>query len=170
MSAEPARQRGEGLRFARPEVEAEPLPGGGMTLRSRVPLGPVPRCTGEWLERWAATAPERPFLVERDQAGAWRSLSYGAALAAARSIAQALLQRALGPERPIMILSENSIAHGLLMLGAMHAGIPVIPVSTAYSLRSRSRSPLAKHAAAEPRPWRLRGGRGLSCTACARPG
>lgn len=136
MSAEPVRKRGEGLRFAKPEVAIEPLSGGGMILRSRVPLGPIPRCIGEWLERWARAAPERPFLVERDHAGAWRSLTYGAALAAARSIGQALLQRALGPERPIMILSENSIAHGVLMLGAMHVGIPVIPVSTAYSLRS----------------------------------
>ncbi|MGH7035774.1 MAG: feruloyl-CoA synthase [Stellaceae bacterium] len=137
MSAEPARKRGEALRFAKPEVAVEPLSGGGMVLRSRVPLGPIPRCIGTWLERWAAAAPERPFLVERDQAGAWRSLGYGAALAAARSIAQSLLQRPLGPERPIMILSENSIAHAVLMLGAMQVGIPVVPVSTAYSLRSR---------------------------------
>ena len=136
MSAQPVRKRGEGLRFAKPEVTVEPLSGGGVILRSRVPLGPIPRSIGEWLERWAAEAPERAFLVERDQAGAWRSFTYGAALAGARSIAAALLQRTLGPERPIMILSENSIAHGLLMLGAMHAGIPVIPISTAYSLRS----------------------------------
>ena len=136
MASQAMPTRDDGLHFAKPEVELERLSGGGMILRSRVPLGPVPRCIGAWLERWAAAAPDRPFLVERDQAGAWRSLSYGDALAQTRSIAQSLLQRDLGPERPLMILSENSIAHGLLALGAMHVGIPVVPVSNAYSLRS----------------------------------
>ena len=32
-----------------------------------------------------------------------------------------------------MILSENSIEHALLMLGAMRAGVAVVPVSPAYS-------------------------------------
>ena len=36
-----------------------------------------------------------------------------------------------------MILSENSIDHALLMMGALEAGVPVVPVSTAYSLVSK---------------------------------
>ena len=35
-----------------------------------------------------------------------------------------------------MILSDNSVASALVALGAMHAGIPVSPVSSAYSLQS----------------------------------
>lgn len=36
-----------------------------------------------------------------------------------------------------MILSENSIEHALLALASMHVGIPVVPVSAAYSLMSK---------------------------------
>jgi len=35
-----------------------------------------------------------------------------------------------------MILSDNSVASALVALGAMHAGVPVAPVSSAYSLQS----------------------------------
>ena len=35
------------------------------------------------------------------------------------------------------ILSDNSVDHALLALGAMHAGIPVAPISPAYSLMSK---------------------------------
>ncbi len=63
--------------------------------------------------------------------------SYADALAAADAIGQGLLDRGLGPDRPVMVLSGNSIAHGLLMLGALLAGVPLAPVSPAYSLVSR---------------------------------
>ena len=36
-----------------------------------------------------------------------------------------------------MILAENGIDHGLMMLGAMHVGVPVVPVSTAYARLSQ---------------------------------
>src|SRR5574341_2446917 len=51
--------------------------------------------------------------------------------------AMVLLDRGLGPEKPVAILSDNSIDHALLSLGAMHVGIPVAPVSPAYSLMSK---------------------------------
>src|SRR5262249_41745483 len=38
--------------------------------------------------------------------------------------------------RPVLILSGNGIEHGLLALAGLHAGIPFVPVSTAYSLIS----------------------------------
>jgi feruloyl-CoA synthase len=125
------------LNLAPAAVDARPLPGGGHLLRSPLALGPYIRCLGERLEHWGRTAPGRTFLAERGAQGAWRRVTYGEALAAARSIGQALLERGLGPERPVAILSENSIHHGLLTLGAMHAGVPVAPVSAAYSLQSK---------------------------------
>ncbi|HLJ18802.1 MAG TPA: AMP-binding protein, partial [Stellaceae bacterium] len=123
--------------FATPRIVREDLPGGGMILRSKVPLPPLPRSTGVWLARWAAEAPERGFLAERDGAGGWRRVSYREAYRDARAIGQALVDRGLGAARPLMILSENSIDHALLTLGALEAGVPVVPVSTAYSLISR---------------------------------
>src|ERR1700680_1611068 len=133
------------LHLAPAVVEARPLPGGGMLLRSPLELRPYPRCLGEWLRAWAAAPPDRTCLAERDNQdncggrGAhrtWRRFSYGAALAAVERIAGALLARGLDRDRPVAILSENGIDNGLLQLAAMHAGIPVVPISPAYSLLS----------------------------------
>src|SRR5712664_3883498 len=55
----------------------------------------------------------------------------------ARRIGQALLNLGLNQERPVAILSDNSVDHALLALGAMHVGVPVAPISPAYSLMSR---------------------------------
>jgi feruloyl-CoA synthase len=123
--------------FARPDIELVERPGGTLLLRSRAPLGHYARCTGDWLERWGHERPESLFLAERDGAGGWRRVSYGEALAAARAIGEALLERGLSAERPVLILSENGVDHALLMLGALHAGVPVVPVSTAYSRLSQ---------------------------------
>jgi feruloyl-CoA synthase len=43
----------------------------------------------------------------------------------------------LSAERPLVVLSDNSIAHALLMLAAMHVGVPAATISPAYSLVSR---------------------------------
>jgi feruloyl-CoA synthase len=40
-------------------------------------------------------------------------------------------------ERPVMLLSGNSLDHALLTLGGLVAGVPVVPVSPAYSLMSQ---------------------------------
>ncbi|MFA6445169.1 MAG: AMP-binding protein, partial [Sterolibacterium sp.] len=125
------------LNFAPPALDIQPLPDGGMILRSPQKLGPYSRCVGEYLEHWGSTTPDQLFLAERDGSGGWQRLTYGAALASVRNIAQALLDRCLSVERPLAILSDNSIAHALMALGAMHAGIPVAPVSSAYSLVSK---------------------------------
>jgi feruloyl-CoA synthase len=130
-------RRAHAPRFAEAAVRVEPLPGGGMILRSPLALGQYPRALGVWLEAWAKRAPERLFLAERDGSGGWRRVGYAAALAGARAIGQALIDRGLGPERPVMILCDNGIDHALLALGAMHVGVPVVPVSTAYSRLSR---------------------------------
>jgi feruloyl-CoA synthase len=63
-------------------------------------------------------------------------LSWGQAREQADRLAQALLDRGLGPDRPLLILSGNSLDHLLLVLAAYTAGVPVMPVSTAYSLQS----------------------------------
>ncbi|MDR2239378.1 MAG: feruloyl-CoA synthase [Zoogloeaceae bacterium] len=124
------------LHFAPAAIEIERRADGVQVLRSPQPLRPYARCLGEHLERWARQAPERVFLAERAGAG-WRRLTYGAALTEARAIGAALLARGLSVERPVMVLSDNTIDHALLMLGAMHVGVPIAPVSPAYSLMSK---------------------------------
>jgi feruloyl-CoA synthase len=124
------------LRFAPAAVDLERRKDGTLVLRSPQKLRAHERCVGEWLAKWAQQSPERVFLAERAGDG-WRKLTYAQALDGARRIGQALLERGLGPEKPLAILSDNSIDHGLLALGAMHAGVPVAPISPAYSLMSK---------------------------------
>ena len=124
------------LRFAPATVNVERRADGSLVLRSPQALGAYERSVGEWLVRWAREAPGRVFLAERD-GETWRRVSYAQALAAARRIGQALLERGLGPGKPVAILADNSVDHGLLALGAMHAGVPVAPISPAYSLMSK---------------------------------
>ena len=129
------------LRFAPARVEVEAREGRSQILRSPIPLAPFPRAVGEWLVHWARTSPDRVFLAER--AGeAWRKVTYAGALDAVRSIGEALLARGLSADRPVAILSDNSVDHALLALGAMHAGIPVSPISPAYSLMSKDHARL----------------------------
>jgi feruloyl-CoA synthase len=133
------------LHLAPVDVAATPLPDGGLVLRARQELGPYPRCLGEHLCRWAEEAPDRTFLAERpagDPEGDWRRVSYGAALAAVQAIASSLLARGLGPEHPVVLLSDNGVDHALLQLAALHVGIPAAPLSPAYSLVSRDHAQL----------------------------
>jgi feruloyl-CoA synthase len=105
-------------------------------LRSPQKLGPYPRCVTEWLVQWSDRTPTRVFLAERKAEG-WRELTYRETYGAVRRIGQALLDQGLGPEKPVAILSDNSIDHALLTLAAMHVGIPAAPISPAYSLMSK---------------------------------
>jgi feruloyl-CoA synthase len=131
-----------GRRFAPPRVEVERCADGVLILRSPEPLGPFARAVGEWLVQWAAQAPQRTFLAERSGDN-WRRVTYVEALAAVRRIGGSLLARGLTPSTPVAILSDNSINHALLALGAMHAGIPAAPISPAYSLQSQDHLKLA---------------------------
>ena len=121
------------LTFGPPEVVVERRPDGVMLARSPHPLGSYPRVATDWLDHWAKVAPERVFLAERGRES-WRKVTYAEARAAARSVAQALIDRSLNVERPVAILSGNSVDHALIGLGAMIAGVPYAPVSAPYSL------------------------------------
>lgn len=109
---------------------------GAVLVHACEALGPYPARATERLEHWATTAPDRTLLAERGPDGAWRHLTYAAALDGARRVGQALLDRRLSAERPVAILSGNGIEHLLLTLAALHVGVPVVPVSVAYSRTS----------------------------------
>src|SRR5215831_11783275 len=125
-----------GLRLAPARMDVERRSDGAVVLRSPRKLGAHARAVGDWLVRWAREAPERTFLAEREGEG-WKKIGYREALALARRVGQGLLDRGLGQDRPLVILSDNSLDHALLALGAMHVGVPVAPVSPAYSLMSK---------------------------------
>ncbi len=123
--------------FARPRITAQERQDGCLLLRSADPLQDYPVTVVHSLRAWAAAGPDHPLAAERGADGSWRACSYGAAVAAAGAIGQALLEQGLGRGRPLVVLSGNSLGHLLVTLGAMTAGVPVAPVSVAYSLQSR---------------------------------
>ena len=93
------------------------------------------------LQHWAQVKPQHSFMARRvkhtDGAlGDWQHLTYEQAWQTARNIAQSLINRGLSAERPVVILSENSLEHALLALGCMVAGVPYVPTSPPYSLVS----------------------------------
>ena len=123
--------------FAPPRIIAEAADSAGaIVLRSAEPLGEHPVSVVHSVREWARLSSDHPLIAER-AGDDWRTVTYGAAVAAADAVGQALLDRGLGPGRPLLILSGNSVDHLLMTLGAMTAGIPVAPVSVAYSLQSR---------------------------------
>ena len=110
---------------------------GATIVSSTEPLAPYPTRLTDRLLHWAAVAPERSLAAKRVGGGDWRHLTYAQALANARAIAQALIERDLSAERPLAILSDNDLEHLQLMLGAMLAGVPYASISPAYSLMSQ---------------------------------
>ncbi len=125
------------IRLAPTGVTVDRKPDGTIYVRSELTLGPYPRRMTDRLDYWAEHAPDTTFIAQRNEAGGWRRLTYAQAAAWGRQIGQALVKRGLSPERPIAILSGNDLEHALLGFGAMYAGIPWSPISTAYSLVSR---------------------------------
>ncbi len=121
--------------------------GGVQYLQAEQPLEPCAERMTDRLVHWATTAPDRTWMAQRmknadGSRGDWRRISYAQALAQARNIAQALLQRGVSVERPVLILSENDIEHALLSLGCLLAGVPWCPASSAYSTISTDYSKL----------------------------
>ncbi len=130
------------LRFGVTRVTVREGAPGTTYLEADQVLQPYPARLTDRLAHWARTAPERSFMARRvalpdGGSGDWRHVTYGEAWARARSIAQALIDRGLSAERPVVILSGNDLEHALLALGCMVAGVPFVPTSPAYSLLSQ---------------------------------
>jgi feruloyl-CoA synthase len=129
------------VRLGSPECEVARAADGSIRLRLKEALQPYPRRYTDRLVHWATTTPEQTFLARRPPGGpavgAWETLSYRQTLQQVRTIAQALLDRGLSAQRPVMILSENDFENQLLALACTHAGVPYVPVTPAYSLMSK---------------------------------
>ncbi len=124
-------------RCSQPPASWPPRPvTAAVLLRSTEPLAGYPVTVMHSVRAWAAADPAHPMVAERAADGGWRRCSYGEAVAAADAIGQALLDRGLGPGRPLLVLSGNGVDHLLVTLGALTVGVPVAPVSVAYSLQS----------------------------------
>lgn len=117
-------------------VDVEIREDGVQIVRCPQPLAEYAEHMIERLEFWAAEAPERVFIAQRDAQDDWDSITYADTLKHVRALAAWLVTQDLGPERPLVCLSGNSNEHLLISLAAMYIGIPFAPISTAYSLVS----------------------------------
>jgi len=109
---------------------------GSIHVKAGDTLGAFPLRLTDRVEHWAKERPDQPCVAERDTTGAWRFVTYRQMDLRMRQLAGALVRRRLSPERPLMVLSGNDVAQLELTLGAMWAGVPIAPVSPAYSLVS----------------------------------
>jgi len=135
------------VHFAKRDLTINHRADGSIILQTKIPLGAYPQQLSDYLRRWARTDPDRKFLVERDPAGAWRSITYGEATSAADSISQALINLGICSAKnktspPVVTLGGNSIQMALLSLGAMQIGVPFAPISPSYSVMSKDFSKL----------------------------
>jgi feruloyl-CoA synthase len=119
------------------DIHKEVRADGSILLFSNIPLEPHPYRLTERLKYWATVKPGNIFIGQKNAAGKWDTLSYAQTFTKVQSIAQALLQKNLSAEKPLVILSENSMEHALISLAAMHVGIPYSAIAPAYSLRSK---------------------------------
>ena len=111
--------------------------GDAVLLRSENALEPYAKRMTDRLVHWATTRPDHTWMARRGTDGAWVKISYAEAWDKAQKIGQSLLDMGLSVNRPVAILSENSLEHALIALGSMTAGIPYCSVSSAYSLLSQ---------------------------------
>jgi feruloyl-CoA synthase len=120
-----------------PQVEVRRAADGVVYLRCGLKFEPGLPSLIDYLARAAELRPETTFLAERDASKQWRRLTYAAAARDTAAVATWLIRQGFGPDSaPVMILSENSIQHAVLTLGAMRAGMAVLPVSPTYSFGS----------------------------------
>ena len=135
-----------------PDVAIEKTADGTYYVRSNHPPGDGPRSIAHLLAERAAAHPDRPYLLQRAPGhGPWGGVTYGEAKRAADGVAQWLLDRGLTGADSVMVLSANSVEHALVMLGCYTAGVPIAPISPAYSLISSDHAKL-KHCFATVRP------------------
>jgi feruloyl-CoA synthase len=129
------------LKFGVTRVSLRDGQSGTHYLKADQVLQDYPDRLTDRLRYWAEQAPERTVFARRvkqadGSLGDWRHISYQEAWSTARNIAQGLINRGLNADRPVAILSENSLEHAMLALGCMLAGVPFVPTSPPYSLVS----------------------------------
>src|SRR5688572_21387636 len=117
-------------------TEVERRDDGSLLLEPSGALPNYPERLIDSLEHWAQVAPQRVLVARRGAGGEWRTVTYQEMFARVRRIAAGLLTRNLSAEKPIAILSGNSIEHLTLGFAALWAGIPYCPVSPSYSQAS----------------------------------
>jgi feruloyl-CoA synthase len=122
------------LRLSVATVDCEKRPDGSFILTNREPLDSYANNIANHLITWAQREPERIALADRkSDPRAWRTMTYDALARRSAEIAALLESLRLGPDRPVMLISENRIESALIQMACFRAGVPIAPVTPAYS-------------------------------------
>ena len=89
-----------------------------------------------FVAHWAHTRGTQPAFSERNGPDSWRTLTWAEFERQMLSVAAGLLEMGLVRGQPVKILSGNSLENVVLVAAAEYVGLPVAPVSPAYSLMS----------------------------------
>ncbi len=144
--------------FPLPRIQRTSDGENGFILSSETSLEDYHERVLEFLQYWAEQDPERLFISQRTlasgsvasgsvasgpvasgsvasgkQSGEWESITFGEMFSRVRCLGQALLERGCNAARPVAVLTGNSIASASVILATMYAGIPIVPISAAYS-------------------------------------
>jgi feruloyl-CoA synthase len=125
------------------DIEADRRTDGSVIIRSRIPLGAYETHIPVYLARHATENPDRIWLAQRrGPERQWSKVTFAEGKRVVDSLTQGLLDLRLDHDRPLAILSGNSLEHAFITLACMQARILVAPLSPAYSLLSRDHGKL----------------------------
>ncbi|SAL45299.1 feruloyl-CoA synthase [Caballeronia arvi] len=126
------------VRFPERKTLVERRADGTLILRSARALPCIEqRSFADFVPLWAANRGDTPAFCERDANGEWRSLSWSELWRQVQAVAGALLEMGLNAERPLILLSGNSVEQAVVLLAAEYVGVPTAPVSPPYALMSK---------------------------------
>jgi len=122
--------------FPKPHTLCKRRSDGTIILRSGRPLVDPPQTSfADCVSGWAEKRGDLPAFLERDGRGGWRALSWNGLWLQLRAVGAALLELKLNQDRPLVLLSGNSIEQAVLVLAAEYIGVPTVLISPAYSAR-----------------------------------
>lgn len=116
-----------------PDLKWEERADGSWLIWREDEMAPYPDRMTDRIDHWAEKTPDTVWMAERDGDG-WRGKTYAELARDVRRIGQWLLDRGLTTDRPVMILSENTLEHAVLAMAAQYVGIPSAAISPAYAL------------------------------------
>lgn len=128
--------------FLTRSLDLSPRANGELIVRCAVPLKPCEPHIPGLLHRQAQRRPEHVWMAQRrGPERQWLPLRYGDAARQVHAVTQWLLSLGCAGQS-VMVLSGNSLEHGMLELAAMQAHMPYAPITPAYALMARDLSRL----------------------------
>lgn len=119
-----------------PKVMTEARPDGTLLIWREDALDDYPDRLSDRILHWAKERPEQTWMAQRDATGNWIKSSFSELADLMPRVGTALLKHGLSVDRPLLILSGNSLAHAIAALSAQYVGIPSAAVAPAYALVS----------------------------------